>query len=144
MSDPTVRATNTKEELRHEYSEASTDLRNHANLRFSVFTVYLAAIGGLAAVAFGFIETRYLKAETQQMCGRFGALLVSVLFAYYEWRIQSLIDNNIRTLGELEEHLNYNHFRGRESWGKLRTHTATKIFFGIVIVFWLIAIVKSF
>jgi hypothetical protein len=139
MSDPTVREQNSKEELRHEYTEACSDLRNHATLRFRVFTVYLAAIGGLASVAFGFLETTYLKAGTQQMWGRFGGLLVSLLFFYYEWRIQSLIDNNIRAIKELEILLKYNHFRGRDSWGLLRSHNATKAFFVIVIAFWIVS-----
>jgi hypothetical protein len=144
MSNPSVRQPNDKEELRHEYTETSSDLRNHANLRFSVFTVYLAAIGGLSSVAFGYLETKYIKAETQQLWGRLGGLLVSLLFFYYELRIQSLINNNLRTLRELELLLNYNHFRGRDSWGKLRSHTATKCFFGIVIAFWMVVTVKIF
>jgi hypothetical protein len=139
MSSSSIRVANSTDELRHEYSEACSDLRNHANLRFSVFTVYLAAIGGVSSVAFGFLETKYLKAETQQMWGRFGGLLVSLLFFYYELRIQSLINNNIRTAIELELLLNYNHFRGRDTWGIFRSHTATKVFFFIVIVFWLVA-----
>jgi hypothetical protein len=52
-SPPDVRASNTPEELRHEYSEVCADIRNHATLRFNI-TVYLASIGGLGAIAFGF------------------------------------------------------------------------------------------
>ena len=42
-----------KEALRHEYSEVCNDIRSHSMLRFNVFTVYLAAIGGISSIAFG-------------------------------------------------------------------------------------------
>ena len=144
MSDQSIREGNTPEALRHEYSEACGDLRNHANLRFTIFTVYLAALGGLASIAFGFIESKFLKPETSQLWGRLGGLLVTLLFFYYELRIQSLVNHDLETAKNLEGLLNYNHFRSRPSWGAWRSHYATNIFFIVVIVFWAIMGYRAF
>lgn len=132
-----------RDALRHEYSEVNNDIRNHSNLRFTIFTVYLAAIGGLSSVAFGFFEFKYGDPEQTKFWGRIGALVVTLLFFYYERRLQSLIDHNIGIGKELEKLLGYNHITARPSWGKFRSHYATNVFFGLVIIFWLIMIFKK-
>jgi hypothetical protein len=126
------------EGLRHEYSEVNNDLRNHSTLRFNIFTVYLAALGGLSSVAFGFFEFKYGNPEYIKLWGRLGGLLVTLLFFYYERRIQSLINHNLDVGRELESLLKYAHISTRPSWGKRRSHNATNIFFSILIIFWLV------
>ncbi|SRR5260370_32913486 len=138
MSDNLTNKSKTSEELMHEYSEVCNDIRNHANLRFSIFTVYLAALGGLASVAFGFFESKYAKPEIIQLWGRFGGLLVTLLFFYYELRIQSLINHNIKAAKKLEIPLKYSHFSFRPSWGAFRSHHATNAFFVILTLFWIL------
>src|ERR1041384_3603244 len=130
------------EGLRHEYSEVNNDIRNHSTLRFSIFTVYLAALGGLSSVAFGFFEFRYGNPEYIKLWGRLGGLLVTLLFFYYERRIQSLINHNLETGKELESLLKYAHISTRPTWGKYRSHNATTIFFYILIIFWLVMAVN--
>jgi hypothetical protein len=39
-------------------------------LRFSIFTVYLAALGGLSSIAFGFFEFKYGNPEYIKLWGR--------------------------------------------------------------------------
>lgn len=130
------------EGLRHEYSEVNNDIRNHSTLRFSIFTVYLAALGGLSSIAFGFFEFKYGNPEYIKLWGRLGGLLVTLLFFYYERRIQSLINHNLEVGKELESLLKYSHISTRPSWRKYRSHNATNIFFLILIIFWLVMAVN--
>src|SRR5205085_12632311 len=46
------------ENLRLEYSEANNNRRHYSNLRFAVLTVFFAVLGGVASVAFGFVEIK--------------------------------------------------------------------------------------
>jgi hypothetical protein len=125
------------ENLKHEYSEVNNDIRNHSTLRFNIFTVYLAAFGGLASVAFGFFEFKYGTPNHLKLWGRLGGLLVTLLFFYYELRIQSLINHNLKVGKEIELLLGYRHIATRPPWGRHRSHNATNIFFLILIAFWL-------
>jgi hypothetical protein len=135
------RAHSDVERLKHEYSEVNNDIRNHSTLRFNIFTVYLAALGGLVSIGFGFFEFKYGHPERIRLGGRLGGLLVTLLFFYYELRIQSLINHNLKVGRDLESLLGYWHISSRPSWGKLRSHYATNAFFVILILFWLVTVI---
>ena len=122
---------------RHEYSEVNNDIRNHTNLRFTIFSVYLAALGGMISIAFGFFETKSGNPEHLKQIGRMGGLLVTLLFFCYELRLQSLINHNLKVGKKLEKSLGYTHITDRKSWGWFRNHHVTILFFLIIIVFWL-------
>jgi hypothetical protein len=99
-------------------------------------------MGGLASISFGFFEFKYGNPEQIKFWGRVGGLLVTLLFFYYELRIQSLINHNIEVGKALEKLLGYNHISTRPSWGHLRSHYATTAFFFALIGFWLIMAIK--
>jgi hypothetical protein len=124
--------------LRQEYSEVNNYIRSHSNLRFTIFTVYLAALGGLFSIEL--FASKYGD-EQIKLFGKFGGLLVTLLFFFYELRIQSLIDHNIKTGKELEIALGYNNIRSRPSW-LFRTSYMTTIVFLVLIVCWIIWIVR--
>lgn len=123
--------------LRQEYTEVSNDIRNHSNLRFTIFTVYLVALGGLISISFGFFETKSGNPENLKQTGRLGGLLVTLLFFCYELRLQSLINHNLKVGKKLEITLGYSHITTRPSWRWFRTHYITIVFFLIMIGFWL-------
>ena len=132
-----------QEALRHEYSEVCSDIRNHSILRFNIFTVYLAAIGGISSIAFGVFEIKYNDPATVKVWARIGGLIVTMLFFYYELRIQSLIDHNVFRAKVLEEQLDYNHYRSRPSWSWWRTQNATRVFFFALVLLWVVLAAKS-
>jgi hypothetical protein len=101
--------------LRQQYAEVNNYIRSHSNLRFTIFTVYLAALGGLLSMAFGLFTSNSENPE-QILIGRIGGFLVTLLFFWYELRIQSLINHSLRIGAELEMALGYNHIRRRPSW----------------------------
>lgn len=47
------RQVRSEESLRHEYSEVVQNFRHYSNLRFAIFTIFFAVIGGVGFVAFG-------------------------------------------------------------------------------------------
>jgi hypothetical protein len=46
------------ENLRHEYSEVNNNLRHYSALRFAIFGVYFAVVGGVSSIAFGLVEIK--------------------------------------------------------------------------------------
>lgn len=42
-----------REDMRHEYTEAVQTIRHYANLRFALFSIFFPVIGGVGIVAFG-------------------------------------------------------------------------------------------
>lgn len=140
---PPKQKVNDPENLRHEYTQINEDIRHYSNLRFAIFTVYFAALGGLISVAFGLFEVKAGNPEQVMFWGRVGGLLVTLLFFYYEVRIQSFINHSFRRGRELEPLLGYKRISTRPSWGKFRSHHATIIFFLTLIVFWCVTILKK-
>ena len=129
--------------VKYEYTEVNNYIRHYSTLRFSIFTVYLAALGGVTSVAFGFFELRYVNPDIMLFWGRASGLAVTLLFFYYELRIQSLINNNLKRANELEISLGCKINSKRPSWGIFRSHHATNLFFGILVVFWLLMLISK-
>lgn len=125
------------EGLRHEYTQVNEFIRHYATLRFAIMTVYLAAMGGLLSIAFGFFEIKTGNLEHVKLWGRLGGLLTTALFFIYETRVQSLINFRLKIGKNLEEQLGYTHLKARPSWGRFRTHNFTNAFYGLLILFWL-------
>ena len=126
-----------------EYSELSSDLRTYTTLRFTIFTVYLVALGSLSSVAFGLVDFHKQDPATLMRWSRLAGLVVTALFFYYEVRVQSLINHAIARGQALERQLNFSRLSSRPSWGMFRSHHATNIFFTIVTCFWLFAFVGA-
>jgi hypothetical protein len=107
------------EGLRNEYTQVNEFIRHYATLRFAIMTVYLAAMGGLIAVAFGFFETKTGNPDHLKLWGRLGGLLTTALFFIYETRVQSLINFRLKIGKKLEEEMGYTHLKSRPSWAVL-------------------------
>jgi len=65
------------EELSLEYSEVNTNIRHYSALRFAIFTVYFAVIGGIVSIAFGFFENKTGNSEITKLWARMEALVAS-------------------------------------------------------------------
>lgn len=126
------------EGLRQEYTELRNDLRNHSNLRFTIFAVYLAAIGGLGSIAFGIISPNNGTPLHTKLLGRLAGLVVTVMFFVYELRIQSLIKHCFERGKQIEKLLDYKHISERPDWDKWKSSHWTIGFFVIMLLFWFI------
>jgi hypothetical protein len=129
------------EGLKQQYTEVNNHIRHYSVLRFSIFTVFLAALGGLVSVSFKLLDFKYGNEIEIMLWGRIGGLLVTALFFFYELRIQALIDNSLGVGRDIESLLGYKHLSKRPSWGKYRSHSATRLFFLILILFWIAMII---
>lgn len=67
------------ENLRAEYSEANTNRRHYSNLRFAVFSVYFAVLGGLSSVAFSVVEIKSPSPTSIVLGARIAGLLFTVI-----------------------------------------------------------------
>jgi hypothetical protein len=130
------------EGLKHEYTEVNNTIRQYSTLRFAIFTVYFAALSGLAAVAFGFFESKSGNPEQVKLWGRIGGLLVSVLFFRYELRVQALINLSLARGKWLELQLGYKQLLSRPSGGYFSMPRFTQYFYCLLILFWLVMIIR--
>jgi hypothetical protein len=126
------------EGLRQEYAELRNDLRNHSNLRFTIFAVYLAAIGGLGSIAFGLVSPNNGNPQHIKLLGRIAGLVVTLMFFIYELRIQSLIKHCLERGEQIEKLLFYEHIRKRRDWKKWGSSNWAIGFFVIMLVFWFV------
>jgi hypothetical protein len=121
---------------KQQYTEVNNNLRLHSTLRFAIFTLLVAALGGVTSISFGFVKS-VENPDHIALGGRLAGFFITTLIFYYELRIQSLINHDLSYGQELEALLGYNYFSKRPAWGKLRSHNVTRLFFVGVIVFWL-------
>jgi hypothetical protein len=58
-----------EESLRHEYTEVGLNARHYSNLRFAVFTILFAVMGGVGFVAFGKGQFDAYTAQVARIAG---------------------------------------------------------------------------
>lgn len=124
-----------QESLRHEYTEAVQTIRHYSNLRFAVFSIFFAVMGGVGFVAFGKGEFDPNAAEMARIAGVF----VIVIFWLYEESLSEFFEHYIRVGLELEHALGYTprpvaggHFP--------RTTITWRLFFSVLALLWLYAV----
>lgn len=78
-----------EESLRHEYTEVVQNIRHYSNLRFAVFSIFFAVLGGVGIVAFG----KGQFDEHAAVVARIGGFPVIALFwcTWSVWTSSSLI-----------------------------------------------------
>lgn len=127
------------EGLRQEYAELSSNIRHYSLLRFTILTVYFAAFGALASVAFGFVAPR-AEAPTLEFGARIGGLLVTGLFLQYERLIVDVLDKTRERGREIEQLLGYRLIVLRSQAGITVAQRMARAFYWIVLAFWVGAI----
>ena len=92
-----------EESLRHEYTEAVLNIRHYSNLRFAVFSIFFAVIGGVGYVAFG--EGQFT--DQAASAARIAGFPVIVIFWLYQERLDQQVRHAIRIAVELDRALGY-------------------------------------
>jgi len=123
-----------EESLRHEYSEVIHVICHYSNLRFAIFTILFAAVGGLGFVAFGRDQ---FDAHTA-ILARIAGLPVIALFWWYEGRTAEAFEISFHRAIELEHLLSYAQFTRRpDHLPYLPGHrTVGRIFFVLFTLLW--------
>jgi hypothetical protein len=57
-----------EESLRHEYTEVALNARHYSGLRFAVFTILFAVLGGVGFVAFGKGQFDFSFWDSERIC----------------------------------------------------------------------------
>jgi|SRR5205085_283065 len=131
------------ENLRLEYSEANNNRRHYSNLRFAVLTVFFAVLGGVASVAFGFVEIKSPSSLNIARWARIAGFIFTAIFFY----IEILCELNLRYFGrvakDLEESLGYHQFRNRKFRYVPKTPYIMWGMYTLIILFWLYSIFRA-
>jgi hypothetical protein len=137
---PRMRLSNSqrREGLHRQLAEVNAMQRFHAGLRFVSFTVFIAAIGGIASKAFASNSTFTLLAF------RVAGLAVTSVFYVYELRIQFAIAYDVGYLKRIEEALGYDYYRARPEWIPGGSSAVTRSVFQLLIVMWLVSLLLLF
>ncbi|MBI2295852.1 MAG: hypothetical protein HYU76_07445 [Betaproteobacteria bacterium] len=127
-----------EESLRHEYTEVVQNIRHYSNLRFAVFTIFFAVMGGVGYVAFGKGQFSDQAAAVARIAG----FPVMAIFWLYEERAGHLLDHFMRVAIELEHALGYTQYK---TWPAARRHipelpVVTRLFFFLLTLLWLYAV----
>lgn len=139
------------EKLSLEYSEVNNNIRHYSALRFAIFTVYFAVIGGIVSIAFGFFENKTGNSEITKLWARIGGLLISLLFLVIEVNCEQYLTiyGDLAALMEEKLHykqvttrkrLNYNHLLLRSRYAARAIYLAM-ILFWLVMIIWIICVI---
>lgn len=128
----------TKEEARAEYLDVSSNLRHWNTLRFAELTIYIAMMGAMINVTFGGSSNHPLLFEILM---KVSAFLVSLLFWILQERTMSWWYSFVERATELEEVLGFEQYRRRPKGHKFTGRIAIRLFFFIVMIFWLAALI---
>jgi hypothetical protein len=133
----------TLERMQQEYTEVNNNIRHYSLLRFTVLTVYFAAFGGIASVAFGFFVPQSGSDEHLKLGGRIAGFLVTFLFAQYEYLVVDALDKNRKRGKNLEKHLLYNQITSRSSKPIIISQYTLRVFYCLLLLFWMVMIIIS-
>jgi len=128
-----------EESLRHEYSEVVQNLRHYSNLRFAIFTIFFAVMGGIGFVAFG---REQFDANASLVARIAGFAVVAVFWLYLE-RTSSAFEHFRRVAMSLERDLDYTQWLARRvSTGFIpRAIVINRVLFFLLILLWAYAAV---
>lgn len=124
-----------EESLRHEYNEVAQNIRHYSNLRFAIFTIFFAVIGGVGFVAFG----KGQFDEHASLVARFIGIPVIMIFWLYEERAGLRFHHFDKAAVELERLLGYTQFTTSPAPRSYLPDATivTRLFFLILTLFWL-------
>ena len=125
-------AARSNKSLRHEYTEVTQFFRHFTNLRFVVFSIFFAVMGGIGFVAYS--EGQF-HAKAAIM-GRIAGMLVIALFWLYIERLSYQVNYYSSLRAELERTLGYaSRQTGRGFFPRMQT--TWRIFFALVTLLWI-------
>jgi hypothetical protein len=133
------------DELSLEYSEINNNIRHYSALRFAIFTVYFAVIGGVVSIAFGFFENKTGNSELTKLWARIGGFLISLLFLVLEVNCEQYLTIYGDVAASIEKELHHKQVSTRKRLSYkhplLRPRYAARAIYVAMILFWLVMII---
>ena len=125
-----------REDLRHEYTEAVQTIRHYANLRFALFSIFFAVIGGVGIVAFGKGQFDVQAA----LAARIAGFVVIAIFWNYIERLGRLFEHFISVTVEMERSLGYTQWTRRPRGRLFPGYVMFRLFFFLLTALWVYAV----
>jgi len=130
-----------EDSLRHEYTEAVQNVRHYSNLRFAVFSIFFAVIGGVGFVALG--EGQFTDRAVS--AARIAGFPVIVIFWLYEEGLDVQVRHATRIAVELDRALGYTLYTTRPTrhlnqW-RYQWQILFRVFFSLLTLLWLYAVI---
>jgi hypothetical protein len=125
-----------------EYVEANQFIRHYSGLRFAVFTVYFAVMGGLVVVSFGNPQE---FAESVRLGAMVAGMVVSLAFLGFELRLDTYL-TAYRDRAKLREPLlGFSLHRDSDNAAARVIHTRviTRLLYCAAILAWLLMLVGA-
>jgi hypothetical protein len=129
-----------RDELRHEHSELSSNVRHYGSLRFAMLTVYFAVLGGIISVAFGFVEPKTPVSVKPAVIARCAGLFFTIIFFVLETAVDRILTQEVKRMKELERALGYKELASLPKSRFSRTKIAVWFLYIGVGIFWLVSI----
>jgi hypothetical protein len=119
---------------RAEYAEVNSNIRHYSSLRFAIITVFFAATGGVASVAFNIFQAD--EAAMLKLAGRIAGLLITALFLQYEWLVGSVLAHNRKVGTALEIKMGLTQISKRSTKRVAIAHWFARVLYAVFLIFW--------
>jgi hypothetical protein len=124
-----------KEDAKVEYIDVSTNLRHWNTLRFAELTIFIAIMGAMMNIAFG---GRVVQPLTTLI--KIAGMLVALLFLILQERTMTWWYRFVERAAVLEEILGFQQYRDRPKGHRITGRLSMRLFFYIIILFWIASI----
>jgi hypothetical protein len=121
-----------EESLRHEYTEVVQNIRHYSNLRFAIFTIFIAVMGGVGFVAFGKGQFETHAALVARIAG----VPVIALFWLYQERTGYRYNHAHSVAVNLERALNYTELTSVSTQFPPGPSLISRLFFFLLTLAW--------
>ena len=136
IDDPPPEIKACPSDRRAEYVEVNSNIRHYSSLRFAIITVFFAATGGIASVAFNLFGVDRTDVFVTKLATRVAGFLITLLFLQYEWLVGSVLAHNRKIGSTLEELMNLSQIRNRSTKRVAVAHWFARGLYALFAIFW--------
>lgn len=120
-----------------EYSDASNNVRHWSTLRFAQLTIYIALSASLMNMA----VSGGGSTPVARLLIKVAGLVVALVFWVLQERTMLYWNHFVRRAAELEPSLGFRQYSARPRAGVLSSTNAMRLFFVVIVLFWVAAFI---
>ncbi len=120
-----------------EYSDASNNVRHWSTLRFAQLTIYIALSASLMNMA----VSGGGSTPVARLLIKVAGLVVALVFWVLQERTMLYWNHFVRRAAELEPSLGFRQYSARPRAGVLSSANAMRLFFVVIVLFWVAAFI---
>lgn len=124
-----------KEDAKVEYIDVSSNLRHWNTLRFAELTIFIAVTGAMLNLVFSGTVPPIVN-----ILLKLAGALISLMFLILHERTMTWWYRFVERAAELEEQLGFQQYRNRPRGHRITGTVSIRIFFIILILFWIVSL----